>query len=357
MQARFNTHLSPLVLSALFIATSGIVFADTANINQINASGSDNNFAAITQDSNLGGINASITQDGSGNQVGGLALPSGIYQHASQNVSADVSQYGNHNFATLVQDHATNSSISLLQTTNNNTALISQTGNNNTATVTQEVYDGHKLNLVQTGNNNTTVIDQNGTNDEINLTVTGDTNTYLGSQTLLGSLNLKNIDQPGIDNFAYTDQYGNDGTINLYQPGNHNTFYGYQGGNFNTQDISQTGDYNYAYAQQDGDYNYLYLLQSGSNNYANTYQNGSYNSAYLYQTGSGNTLTTYQDGIGLSDSPNVVTAWQTSNNNLASLSQTGGAGNGISLTQAGAGSHSAAASQTGNNNIAVIYQH
>jgi hypothetical protein len=276
----------------------GVVQKGSYNYSSVGQGGFSNS-ATITQ------ISTDSTHFAPG---GGDSDGNGFYNYST------VGQYGSSDIAGVTQDgdnrsniqqsgsidHATvsqvgyNNSSSIGQTGANDTAAVNQgdelggSGHGNNAVVSQDgTSNGEQANVTQTwGNNNNASVGQSGVNDHATvLQWFGDGNTALVTQTASSSGSLATVNQNGDGNYATVYQAGGMNIANIQTVGANNT-----------DSITQTG----------GGGNNAEILQ-----YVSPTAGGAV---------SGNSATIAQN------SGNFAQVWQTTNNNIANVSQSGTGG-------------------------------
>jgi hypothetical protein len=263
-------------------------------------------------------------------------------------------QVGDLNKATVTQSGTNTGEVDQLDNAYQNQATLSQDGSGNDAAINQGMTAGfwsdyqtvgakyNKATLTQAGNNNSGYIEQyggsNSTNgNEANLTQNGNGNTAYGyqgwaysgwgetyAQSHLQSYNSKvNISQINNNNGAYVWQYGgNNNNATISQNGNNNSSsivqgfiysdapYTFTHPVYNTQNnnasIAQSGDNNHGKLMQLGDNNSFKLSQGqGSSVGYDVTQTGLLNGrdAYFQQDGSNNQF------AGVYKSGNAISYW------------------------------------------------
>jgi hypothetical protein len=298
-----------------------------------------------------GGNVITINQTGNGNQVDGdtwyvhPAAPLGaVGQSGTGNVST-IQQDGSNGIVMLQQQGHYNGTtpgyggyIHQTNTTNGNQAIVHQAGDYNDFTITQS------------GSNS-----PNGGHNRAELTQ--------GSYVTLGYYNLADINQAGGPNTGHRLSSGQYGNYNYL----HSTQTGQLLANWFTSTQIGTGGYS-------GQQNQIWNDQSGSNENANVTQNGYSLKIYNTQRGTGdtlkvtlqsgndNTITNTQDSASIGNlvqvdsqagSNNNINSYQTGNSNVATVTRQSGISGLIDNRQSGSNG-SATYDQQGTYNKAIL---
>lgn len=224
---------------------------------------------------------------------------------------------------------------------------------NNTASIIQ-TSNASKADVTQTGStNSSTVLQNGGDNNRLGSPILGDPGINVGSE--VDNLNLaKGLVQEGNNNTFGLTQTGNLNVVQQFRQlrGVYNSVY--QHGNFNQFTIGQVGDgdvvgqavYEYNSLEQVGDNNIASVNQSSgnSNRLSVFYQHGNSNSADIDQVGNNNNISVAtQENLGVpTTTNNILTIYQNGNSNT--ISQAGEMGDNIH----------GSVNQLGNNNSAFM---
>ena len=239
----------------------------------------------------------------------------------------------------------------LLGKSYNGEASITQVEGDGNLAVQYQVGDGNIADTYQEGSLNTAVSYQLGETNESFITQVGEQNQayndFFDGPGQVGSYNEYTIDQNGVGNLAWNNQYGD----------------------WNTNRQHQNGEYNYAGTAQHGISHFARIHQVGNNNGAEIRQYDYDHSGVVYTWGSNNQVQIMQAGpnknrglvaqgrIRDPEEPRSEWGWDEAPtaNNTAWLFQVGEY-NFSYQQQLGEGSHFSVVDQFGTNNISNTFQ-
>ncbi|TQK05093.1 hypothetical protein [Herbaspirillum sp. SJZ107] len=318
MKSRFSAVVLALGMGLVCHAASAQ--DNTSNVTVTQQGNGNTAYAEQYAITTVTGVQATITQIGDNNHVGGLGgTSSGLIQSNAPigPVIAEVLQTGRGNNAGLIQDNNGNAALAASAritqtgigndatfrqfTTSYAEAIIEQSGDGNIARIEQTFSGDSSLRSVQNGTGNQVTISQSGaTYGGPNVTQDGDGNT--ASVVTVGAIGGgPSIVQTGSLNSATVVQNinGFDSGTAIRQQGMANQADTNLTGEGQRTDITQTGNGNLASVAQTGVPasllgNFTVIAQLGNSNTAIVRQVGAGYNANVSQTGSGNYTNIYQ---------------------------------------------------------------